>query len=418
MLKILKNEELRKKLLFSLFAVIIFRILVHVPVPGVDLQAVRSFLGSNAIFGLFDLFSGGGFQNFSIVTLGLGPYINSSIILQLFTKMIPALEELSKEGEAGREKINMYTKLLTVPLALIQAYGVYFLLSKQTVIGSLGMSQLVVLLLSLVSGSMILVWLGDLVTEYGVGQGISLLIFVGIISRLPSGALSMVSMLDKYNIIVLLLLLAVTVLIILGIVLINEGTRNIPIEYGRRGVRSQKVANFLPIKINQAGVIPIIFAVSIVLVPSLLSGPLLATSSSFLQGLGTFLGRNFTSTAALYNVLYFFLVFGFTFFYTFMQFDPVKIADDVKKRGGFIPGIRPGSATAKYLRNITIRLTLVGALFLGIIAILPYIIQSFTGMTQLAIGGTGILIVVSVVLETVRQIESMMVTRNYQSFLQ
>jgi len=418
MLTILKNEELRKKLLFSLFAVVMFRILVHIPVPGVDLQAVRSFLGSTAIFGLFDLFSGGGFQNFSIVTLGLGPYINASIILQLFTKMIPALEELSKEGEAGREKINMYTKLLTVPLALVQSYGVYFLLSKQTVIGSLEMIQLVVLLVSLVAGSMILVWLGDLVTEYGVGQGISLLIFVGIVSRLPSGALSIFSLLDKYNVIVLLLLLAATVLIVLSIVLVNEGTRNIPIEYGRRGVRSQKVTNFLPIKINQAGVIPIIFAVSIVLVPSLLGGPLLATSSPFLQGLGSFLGRNFTSSAALYNIFYFFLVFGFTFFYTFMQFDPAKIADDIKKRGGFIPGIRPGSATAKYLRKITIRLTLVGALFLGLIAILPYIIQSFTGITQLAIGGTGILIVVSVVLETVRQIESMMVTRNYQSFLQ
>jgi len=418
MLKILKNEELRKKLLFSSFAIIIFRILVHIPVPGVDLQAVRSFLGSNAIFGLFDLFSGGGFQNFSIVTLGLGPYINASIILQLFTKMIPALEELSKEGESGREKINMYTKFLTVPLALVQAYGVYFLLSKQTVIVSLGMIQLVVLLLSLISGSMILVWLGDLVTEYGVGQGISLLIFVGIVSRLPSGALSMFSLLDKYNVIVLLLLLVVTILIILSIVLVNEGTRNIPIEYGRRGLRSQKVTNFLPIKINQAGVIPIIFAVSIVLVPSLLSGPLLATSSPLLQGLGSFLGRNFNSNAALYNIFYFFLVFGFTFFYTFMQFDPVKIADDIKKRGGFIPGIRPGSATAKFLKNITIRLTLVGAMFLGAIAIMPFIIQSFTGLTQLAIGGTGILIVVSVVLETIRQIESMLVTRNYQSFLQ
>jgi len=418
MLKLLKNEELRKKLLFSLFAIVVFRTLAHIPVPGVDLQAVRAFLGSNAIFGLFDLFSGGGFQNFSIVTLGLGPYINSSIILQLFTKMIPALEELSKEGEAGREKINLYTKLLTVPLALVQAYGVYFLLSKQSVIGSLGTMQLIVLIVSLVSGSMILIWLGDLVTEYGVGQGISLLIFVGIVSRLPSGALGMFSLLEKYNIIVLLLLVAATVLIILAIVLVNEGTRNIPIEYGRRGVRSQRVTNFLPIKINQAGVIPIIFAVSIVLVPSLISGPLLATSSKFLQSLGTFLTRNFNSNAILYNVFYFFLVFGFTFFYTFMQFDPVKIADDIKKRGGFVPGIRPGSATAKYLKNIIIRLTLVGALFLGTIAIMPYIVQSFTGLTQLAIGGTGILIVVSVVLDTIRQVESMMVTRNYQSFLQ
>lgn len=418
MIKIFKNEELRKKIIFSLFAIVVFRILAHVPVPGVDLQAVRAFLNSSAIFGLFDLFSGGGFQNFSIVTLGLGPYINASIIIQLFTKIIPKLEELSKEGEAGREKINMYTKFLTVPLALIQSYGVYFLLSRRTVIGQLGPFELSVLMLSLVGGSMVLVWLGDLVTEYGLGQGISLLIFVGIVSRLPSGILNMISLGDRFNILVVLIVLIVTVLLIAAIVLVNEGTRNIPIEYGRRGVRSQKVTNFLPIKINQAGVIPIIFAVSLVLVPSLLSGPLTATSTPFLQNLGSFLGRNFSSNAILYNVFYFLLVFGFTFFYTFMQFDPEKIADDVKKRGGFIPGIRPGRATAAYLKAITIRLTLAGALFLGLIAILPYIIQTTTGIQNLTIGGTGILIVVSVVLDTIRQTESMMVTRNYQSFLQ
>ncbi|MFC1756088.1 preprotein translocase subunit SecY [Patescibacteria group bacterium] len=350
--------------------------------------------------------------------MGLGPYINASIIIQLFTKIIPALEELSKEGEAGREKINLYTKFLTVPLAFIQSYGVYFLLNRQTVIGELGILQLSVLMFSLISGSMILIWLGDLVSEYGIGQGISLLIFVGIVSRLPNGILNMVSLVDKYNIFVVLLVLVVSVLLILAIVLVNEGTRNIPIEYGRRGVRSQKVTNFLPIKINQAGVIPIIFAVSLVLVPSLISGPLLATSSLFLQRIGWFLSKNFTSTAIIYNVFYFFLVFGFTFFYTFMQFDPEKIADDVKKRGGFIPGIRPGKATATYLKAITVRLTLVGALFLGLIAILPFIIQSATGLSNLTIGGTGILIVVSVVLDTIRQTESMMVTRNYQSFLQ
>lgn len=418
MLKILKNEELRNKILFSLLAIVIFRILAHIPVPGVDLGAVRAFLSSSAIFGLFDLFSGGGFQNFSIVTLGLGPYINASIILQLFTKMIPALEELSKEGESGREKINMYTKLLTVPLSLIQAYGVYFLLSRQTVIGSLDPLQLAVLLLSFVSGSMLLVWLGDLVTEYGIGQGISLLIFVGIVSRLPAGVVSFVSLADQRGILELLLFLALAIVVIIAIVLVNEGTRNIPIEYGRRGVRSQRVSNFLPIKINQAGVIPIIFAVSLVLVPSLISGPLLATNSPLLVQIGSFLSRNFAQTTVLYNVFYFLLVFGFTFFYTFMQFDPEKIADDIKKRGGFIPGIRPGRSTASYLRDITLRLTLGGAIFLGVIAILPFFVQSATGLTNLAIGGTGILIVVSVVLDTIRQVESMMVTRNYQSFLQ
>lgn len=417
MLRVLKNQELRNKILFSLFIIVIFRFLAHIPAPGVDLTAVRTFLSSNALFGLFDLFSGGGFQNFSIVTLGLGPYINASIVIQLFTKMIPALEELSKEGESGREKINSYTKLLTVPFSLIQAYGVYFLLSRQTVIGSLDALDLSVLLLTLVGGSMLLVWIGDLVTEYGLGQGISLLIFVGIISSLPTGALNLFTTASSIGLTTLLLIGIATITVIVSVVLVNEGTRNIPLEYGRRGVRSEKVSNYLPIKINQAGVIPIIFAVSLVLVPSILSGPLLAASNPTLQSIGSFLAANFAQTAVLYNVLYFLLVFGFTFFYTFMQFDPEKIADDIKKRGGFIPGIRPGKATAKYLRGIVIKLTLAGATFLGLIAILPYFVTNLTGFANLAIGGTGLLIVVSVVLETVRQAEAMMVTRNYDSFL-
>lgn len=417
MLTILKNRELRTKILFSLLAIVVFRLLTHIPAPGVDLTAVRTFLSSNALFGLFNLFSGGGFQNFSIVTLGLGPYINSSIIIQLFSKMIPALEELTKEGEAGREKINMYTKLLTVPLSLLQAYGVYFLLSRQTVIPHLDVIALSVLLLTLVSGSMIMIWVGDLVTEYGIGQGISVLIFVGIVSGLPSSVLNITNLISSVGIATLLILGALLVLVILSVVYVNEGTRNIPLEYGRRDTRTQKITNYLPIKINQAGVIPIIFAVSLVLVPSIISGPLLASSNAFLQKVGLFLAQNFAQTAFLYNLGYFALVFGFTYFYTFMQFNPEKIAEDVKKRGGFIPGIRPGLSTERYLKDVVTKLTLAGALFLGLIAILPYVIQGSTGFANLAIGGTGLLIVVSVVLETIRQAESMLVTRNYQSFL-
>ncbi|OGC45175.1 preprotein translocase subunit SecY [candidate division WWE3 bacterium RBG_19FT_COMBO_34_6] len=418
MIKLLKNEQLRKKIFFSLFIIFIFRILTHIPVPGVDLAAIRSFLSGNAFFGLFDLFSGGGFQNFSVITLGLGPYINASIILQLFSKIIPTLEELSKEGESGREKLNTYTKMLTVPLSLVQGYGVYFLLSKQGVMVQMGSLNLTVLLFSLVAGSMLMIWLGDLVTEYGVGQGISLLIFVGIVSRLPTSLLSIVSLFESAGFAKVLFYFVFGILIIMGIVLVNEGTRNIPIEYGRRGIRSEKVTNYLPVKINQAGVIPIIFAVSIVMIPSLISGPLMATSNQLLQNVGNFLVKYFSSQDILYNLLYFLLVFGFTFFYTFMQFDPNKIADDIKKRGGFIPGIRPGRNTESFLREIIVRITLIGAIFLGLIAILPYFIQSITGASNLAIGGTGILIVVSVVLDTIRQVESMMVTRNYQSFLE
>lgn len=397
--------------------IVVFRLLTHVPTPGVDVSAIRAFLQNNVFMGLFDLFSGGGFQNFSLVTLGVGPYINVSIIIQLLTIMIPSLEELSKEGESGREKINSYTRLFSVPMALIQSFGIYFLLNKQGVISQLNVFDLLILMLSLTVGSMILVWLGELVTEYGIGNGISLLIFVGIIGRLPIDIASFVSTLDASSILTALVFLALTVLTIAGVVMVNEGTRNIVIEYGRRGVSSQKVTNYLPIKINQAGVIPIIFAVSVVMLPSIVATPLQGSSNVFLQNLGSFLAINFNQQSLGYNILYFALVVGFTYFYTFVQFNPEKIADDVKKRGGFIPGIRPGSNTTKYLGGIVNRITLAGALFLGAIAIMPFIIQQFLGVNNLSIGGTGLLIVVSVVLETIRQVQSMTATKSYENYL-
>lgn len=414
---ILKFPELRRKILFTLFIIVIFRFLAHIPVPGVNTEAIKSFIESNALLGLFDIFSGGGFQNFSIVTLGLGPYINASIILQLFTLMIPSLEELSKEGEFGREKINTYTRLLTVPLSLLQAYGMYFLLSKQGVINSLGLMDLILLVITLTAGTMLLMWIGELVTEYGIGNGISLLIFVGIISRLPASLVQFVSTVNGENIFDTVIYAVIALLIIAAVVMVNEGTRNIPIEYGRLGQKSQKVTNFLPIKVNQAGVIPIIFAVSVVMIPSLLSGPFQSASNGTLQSIGRFLAVNFAADTWSYNIFYFFLVFGFTYFYTSIQFNPEKIADDVKKRGGFVPGIRPGLATTRYLNAVITRITLVGGIFLGLIAILPFLLQTFAGIQNFAVGGTGLLIVVSVVLETIRQAESLMVTRSYQKFL-
>lgn len=416
-MKLFKNIEIRNKIVFSMFGIVIFRLLTHIPVPGVNLEAVREFLSGSVFFSLFDLFSGGGFQNFSIVTLGLGPYISASIIVQLFAKMIPAWEELQKEGEAGREKLNLYTKFLTIPLCFVQGYSVYFLLSRQKVISSLSVMGLVVLLLTFIGGSMVLVWLGDLVTEYGLGQGISLLIFVGIVSRLPESTLHFLGLFNNYSLFLILALGMMALLVVVGVILVNEGTRNIPLEYGRRGVKTQKVTNYLPIKINQAGVIPIIFAIALVQIPVIISGPLQVASNVVLKNIGSFLASGFDRGALMYNISYFLLVFGFTFFYTFTQFDPKKIADDVKKRGGFVPGIRPGSATAKYLKSITLKLTLVGAIFLGLIAILPYIVQIFTGVTEITIGGTSLLIVVSVVLETIRQVESMLVTRSYERYL-
>lgn len=421
MLKIFKLPELRKRLLFSLLVILIFRLLAHIPVPGADTYAIKSFLSSNALFGIFDYFSGGGFQNFSIVTLGLSPYINASIIMQLMTVMIPKLEELSKEGESGREQINQYTRYLSFPLSIFQAYGVYFLLSRQGILSTLGAFDLIVLVLTLTGGGMLLVWIGDLVTEYGVGNGISLLIFVGIISRLPSSAVSFVTNFDPANAAQLVqnvVFLLIAIIVIMGVVLVNEGTRNIQIEYGRRGTSAQRVTNYLPIKINQAGVIPVIFAVSVVLVPSLISGPLQTASNEVLSNIGFWLAANFQSQSIVYNIVYFLLVFGFTYFYTAVQFDPKKISDDIKKRGGFIPGVRPGKATTDYLSKIITRLTTSGALFLGFIAVLPFIVQRTLGLSGgFAVGGTGLLIVVSVVLETMRQVESMMVTRSYDSFL-
>jgi len=417
MFKIFRFPEIRKKLLFTIVVVAVFRLLAHIPVPGVDTTAIKSYLQSNVIFGFFDLFSGGGFSNFSIVTLGLGPYINASIIIQLLTMMIPSLEELQKEGEYGQEKINMYTKFLTVPMALIQSYGIYFLLSKQRIINTLAPLDLLILLLTFTAGALFLVWLGDLVTERGLGNGVSLLIFISIISRIPQSTVLAVTGIFTANwqntVIFALLSLAV----IIGVVLVDEGTRNVELEYGRRGERSQKVTNYLPIKINQAGVISIIFAISIVSIPSMIGGPFMASTNITLRQIGTFLTLYMRSESPLYNILYFILVIAFTFFYTFVQFNPTKIADDIKKRGGFIPGVRPGTSTANYLKRIVTRITLGGAIFLGFIAILPFFIQMFLGINNLTIGGTSLLIVVSVVLETVRKTESLMVTSSYEKFL-
>ena len=417
MLKVLKFPEIRKKILFTIAIVAVFRLLAHIPVPGVDTTAIKGYLSSNVIFGFFDLFSGGGFSNFSIVTLGLGPYINASIIIQLLTMMIPSLEEMQKEGESGQERINMYTKFLTVPMALIQSYGIYFLLSKQGIINTLAPMDLIVLLLTFTAGALFLVWLGDLVTEHGVGNGVSLLIFVSIISRLPTTAVSAVTGITAANWQNAVIFAVLSILVIMGVVLVDEGTRNVVLEYGRRGERSQKVTNYLPIKINQAGVIPIIFAVSIVSIPGMIGGPFMASAKENLRVIGGFLVKYFQSNSISYNALYFILVIAFTFFYTFVQFNPEKVAEDIKKRGGFVPGVRPGSSTKDYLKKIVTRVTLAGSIFLGFIAILPFFLQVLLGLKVLTIGGTSLLIVVSVALETVRKTESLMVSRSYEKYL-
>ncbi len=417
MFKALSYPELRKKIYFTLMIVVVFRLLAHIPIPGVDTVALRSYLQNNVFFGLFDLFSGGGFQNFSIVTLGMAPYINVSIVMQLLTVLVPSLEELQKEGEYGREKINTYTRLLTVPMAMIESYGIYFLLSKQHVLGSLNPFDLIILILSMTAGAVIVVWLGELITEYGIGNGISMLIFISIIGRIPTAIAGFAKTVTPENLFNTIIFAALAVLVIAAVVLVNEGTRNLTIEYGRRGINSSKVINYLPIKINQVSVVPILFAVSIVMIPSLISAPLQVSSNQTLRNIGAFFTTNFHQNSWQYNIIYFLLVVAFTYFYTSVQFNPEKIADDVKKRGGFFPGIRPGKNTSQYLKYIVDRITLAGALFLGLIAIMPFLIQTYVGTSSLTIGGTGLLIVVSVVLETIRQIDSMAVTKSYESFL-
>ena len=413
-----KIPEIRNKILFTLFIILIFRILSHIPVPNVDIAAIKSYIQQNQILGLLDLFSGGGLKNFSIVTLGLAPYINASIIVQLFTTIIPSLEELSKEGEYGKEKINQYTKFLTFPIALVQSFGFYSLLKAQNVAPALNLLDTVVVVASMVAGTYILMWVGDLVTEKGLGNGISLLIFVGIVSTLPESIFRFLYLLTPETIFNALIFVVATVLIVASVVLINEGVKNIPLEYGRRmSVGGSRVNSSLPLKVNQVGVIPVIFAASIVLVPSFLGTSLIGSSNNFLRDLGLFFNSNFQSTSFLYNFVMFVLVILFTYFYTSLQFNPEKIAEDVKKRGGFIPGVRPGINTTSFLKGVINKITLGGGVFLGIISVLPYIIQSFIGFSSFALGGTSLLIIVSVVLETFRKMDSMMVSKKYDSFL-
>lgn len=414
-----KSVEIRKKILFTALILVIFRIFAHIPVAGVNLVQLKLLFSQNQFLGLFDIFSGGTLANFSVMALGLNPYINASIILQLLTFVFPKLEAMSKEGESGQRKINQYTRMITVPLAILQGVGMYALLKSQGIIGVLTPLQLVSFLLTMTAGTVFLVWLGEMVSERGVGNGISMLIFAGIVGRLPvvfGQTLSTTSATNFFNII---LMLSIGLFVIAAVVVINEATRQIPVHYAKR-MRGNKMyggeSTHLPLRLNQAGVIPIIFAVSLVLLPSLIANYLTAVKNPFLHNLATNITIWLDPNGILYNGMYFSLVVIFTYFYTAVVFNPKKISEEIQKYGGFIPGIRPGTPTAHYLNYILTRITLAGAIFLGLIAIFPTIARSFTSVQTLLLGGTGILIVVSVILETIKSIEAQLVMRNYESF--
>lgn len=406
-------------MIITALILVVFRFTAHIPAAGIDRTSLKMLFYNSPFLSLLDVFSGGTLANFSILALGLNPYINASIIFQLLAYVVPSIEALQKEGEYGQEKLNQYTKLLTVPLAAIQGLAMYSLLKSQHVISLLSPLAVLSLVLTMTAGTVFAVWLGDLISEHGLKDGISFLIFVGIVSRLPISLGQSVITFQSQDLLKVGLFLGMALLVIAGIVFMNEAVRKIPIHYSRRSGNSSlsPVTSYLPLRLNQAGVIPIIFAVSLVLVPSLISQFLANSANPILAHLATGVGRVFSPQSLVYNLVYFLLIFGFTYFYTAVVFNPDKISENLQKGGGFIPGIRPGSSTAKYLSFVLGRITLIGGIFLGLVAILPSFFQKTTGVANLVIGGTGVLIVVSVVLEVIRQLEGELAMRKYETFI-
>jgi preprotein translocase subunit SecY len=414
------NRELRSRLLITLLIFAIFRFVTHIPAPGVNLEAIKQVFASNQLLSLLDVFSGGTLANFSILALGLNPYINASIIMQLMTMINPKLEEMQKEGESGQNQINQYTRMLTVPLAIMQSAAMFMLLKNSQLVTATDPLSIITLLATMAAGSMFLMWLGENLTEYGLGNGISLLIFAGIVGRLPVTFLQTSTIASTINPSSIIAYIMLGLVVIYSIVTIDEAKREVPISYSRRIRGSKDVgggSTYLPIKLNNAGVIPIIFAIALVLAPSMLVNLLKGVNNQTIALSAASFSTWFTPTSFAYNIFYFVMVVSFTYFYTAVVFDTDKIADQLKQNGGYVPGIRPGKETSKYLSHIVRRTTLAGALFLGLIAILPSLVQAMTGITTLTIGGTSILIVVSVVLETYRKTQSYSVARSYDSFI-
>lgn len=411
-------KDLRNAILYVLGMLVIFRVAAHIPLPGINLEGLKSFFNQNQVFGLLNVLSGGAMQRFSVVAMGVGPYITASIIFQLLTMIVPALERLAKEGQSGQQKINQYTRIATVPIGILQAYALISLLKRSTqgVITISGFSEIAFTVIILTAGTMFLMWLGELVTEKKVGNGISLIIFAGIVSGIPSSIQKIFVTFDPSQILNLVVLVVLAVITIAGVVILNEGQRNIPVSYARR-IRGMKMYGgtdtYLPLRVNQAGMIPIIFAVSLVLVPPLIGQFLSQVKNTAVANSGHFLVSLFQNQV-FYGALYFLLVVAFTYFYTSIIFKPAQISEHLQQQGGFVPGVRPGKNTSDFLSKISNRIMLAGAISLGLIAILPLITQGVLGITALTVGGASLLIVVSVVIDTVKQIEAQIAMREYE----
>lgn len=425
--QIWNSKDLRKKILFTLGIVILYRLISQISVPGADINAIQSVFKNNELLGAFSLLTGGSADTLSIVLMGISPYINASIIVQLMTVIFPKLEELQKEGDAGRKKINMYTRWLTLPLALLQSYGMIILLNSQSqtpIIANMGDPlTIITVMLTITAGTILLVWLGEKIGEYGIGNGISIIIFANIIAGVPQmvGQGLFLAQADQSKLIPFATVALITIILTAIIVIVNEAQRRIPVTYAGRGIKGKSEQSYLPIRINQAGMIPIIFAVSLVSFPGIIASFLQKAESEWLRNAAATMSQIFQADSPVYLATYFLLVIGFTYFYVSITFNPKQVAENIQKRGGYVPGIRPGVQTETFLAQVSNRLNLFGGLFIAIIAVLPMLIQyAFQslaiGTVPLLISGAGMIIIVGVVLDLVRQINSQMMMHDYNKF--
>ncbi len=418
-LSIFRIKDLRNKVLIVAGILICYRILSAIPIPGVDQAAMRQLLSNNQALGYASIFLGGSLSTVSIAMLGLGPYITATIIMQLLTMIFPNLKAMYyEEGSAGQAKFNRYSRYLTVPLALLQSYGFLSLLRSQKVITGLSWEQALVSVLVATAGSMILLWFGELITEQKIGNGVSILIFAGIIATIPTafGDALFIMRNTPGSVPGYVVFLVLSLVVTAGVVLLNEGVRKIPVSYAKR-IRGNRVyggvSTYLPLKVNQAGVIPIIFAISVLIVPQVLGNIV----SAFSVHIGTViinLANGLLANHIAYTLTYFLLVFIFTYFYTAITFEPKEIAKNLQRSGGFVPGLRPGDPTSQYLSKVSSRITLFGGIFLAVVAVLPLITQVFTNTQSLTVGGIALLIVVAVALEIAEQVDSQLTVREYE----